>query len=81
MAAQLYILLTQTQLLAGSDVDLLLHQIHPRDHLGDRMLDLDARVHFDEVELAFLIEELKGARAAIADFPAGFDAALADLVA
>jgi ABC-type phosphate/phosphonate transport system ATPase subunit len=34
-----------------------LHQIDAGDHLGDRMLHLQAGVHFDEVELAVFIEE------------------------
>jgi hypothetical protein len=41
-------------------------QIDPGDRLGDRMLHLQAGVHLDEVELAVLVEELDGARAAIA---------------
>ena len=39
-------------------------------------LYLHARVHFDEVELPVFIEEFEGARAAVADALAGFDAAL-----
>ena len=31
------------------DADLRLHQVNPRDHLGDRVLDLHARVDLDEV--------------------------------
>jgi hypothetical protein len=45
------------------------------------MLDLDAGVHLDEVELAILIEKLEGARAAIADPLAGVHAGLADAAA
>ena len=41
------------------------------------MLDLDAGVHLDEVELAVLVEELERAGAAVADRAAGLDAALA----
>ena len=43
------------------------------------MLDLDARVHFDEVEAAVLVKELERAGAAIADAQARIDADLADL--
>src|SRR5207342_578448 len=48
------------------------------DHFGDRMLDLDAGDHFDEVELTVLVQELEGAGAAIADAHAGIGADLAD---
>jgi hypothetical protein len=37
-------------------------QIEAGDHLRDRVLDLKARVHFDEIELAVLVEELDGSR-------------------
>ena len=60
---------------------LRLDQIDAGDQLGDRMLDLDARIHLDEVELAVLVEELERAGAAIADRAAGLDAALAHLAA
>src|SRR3954471_21004573 len=81
MATQHDVLLPQPQLLAGSDVDLLLHDVHARDHLGNGVLDLDARVHLDEKELALLVQEFERARAAIADLLARVDAALADLLA
>ena len=29
----------------------------PVDHLGDRVLDLDARVHFDEVVVAVAVDD------------------------
>ena len=41
------------------------------------MLDLDAGIHLDEVELVVLVEKLQRAGAAIADRAAGLDAALA----
>ena len=41
------------------------------------MLDLDAGVHLDEVELAVLVQELERAGAAVADRAAGLDAAVA----
>ena len=81
MAAQHDVLLAIAQLLAGGHADLLLHQIHPTDHLGHRVLDLDARVHLDEVKLAILEQELECSDAAIADLAAGVDAALADPIA
>ena len=45
------------------------------------MFDLDAGVHFDEVEFAVFVEEFEGARAVVADAFAGFDADGADGVA
>ena len=43
--------------LAARDANLPLHQVHARHHLGDRMLDLQARVHLEEVERAVLVEQ------------------------
>ena len=80
MAAQHDVALAEAQLLARGDADLLLHDVDAGDHFGDRMLDLHARVHLDEVELAVLVQELERAGAAVADLAAGFGAALADLV-
>src|SRR5690606_16542316 len=73
------VLLPQRQLVAGGDAELLADQVHPGDHLGDRVLDLDAGVHLDEVEAAVLVQELEGAGAAVADADAGLGADLADL--
>ena len=58
-----------------------LHDVDAGDHLGDRVLDLHARVHFDEIELAVLVQELERAGAAVADLAAGFGTALADACA
>ncbi len=55
------------EVVAGGDADLLEDQVDVGDHLGHRMLDLDARVHLDEIELAVLVEEFDGADAEIAD--------------
>ena len=57
--------LRRRQFAAGGDADLLEHQVDIGDHLGDGMLDLDAGVHLDEIELAVLIQELDGADAEI----------------
>ena len=40
------------QRLAGRDAQLPFDEIEPGDHLGDRMLDLQPRVHLHEVERA-----------------------------
>src|SRR6202008_4956658 len=53
------------ELAAGGDANLLEHEVDVGDHLGNGMLDLDAGVHLDEIELAVLVEELDGADAEI----------------
>ena len=54
--------------LAARDADLPLHQVDAGHHLGDRMLDLQARVHLEEVERAVVVEqELDGAGVGVAD--------------
>ena len=56
--------------LAGGDAQLRLHEVDVGDLLGDRVLDLDARVHLDEDVVAVAVEqELDGARVAVADVP------------
>ena len=48
------------------------HEVETGDAFGDRMLDLDARVHLQEMELAVLgEEELDRPRADIADCARG----------
>jgi hypothetical protein len=59
------VLLAQPERAAGGDADLLAHQVDAGHRLGDRMLDLQAGVHLDEVELAVLEQELQGAGAAV----------------
>ena len=56
---------------AGGDVELELDEVGARDGLGDRMLDLQARVDLHEREAAALrlVEELDRARAAVAREP------------
>ncbi len=61
--------------------DLLAHEIDAGHHLGDRMLDLDAGVHLDEIELAVLVEELDGAGAVIAELAHGGGGDVADPIA
>eukprot|EP01022_Parablepharisma_sp_SALTPOND_P017912 TRINITY_DN290_c1_g3_i4.p2 TRINITY_DN290_c1_g3~~TRINITY_DN290_c1_g3_i4.p2 ORF type:complete len:1276 (+),score=518.94 TRINITY_DN290_c1_g3_i4:24104-27931(+) len=69
-------ILLQRQGLAGGDAQLPLHQVQAGDHLGDRMLDLQARIHFHEIETAILAvtlavtvvgDEFHRARTLIAD--------------
>src|SRR3977135_2578280 len=78
VAAKLDVLLPHRQPLARGDPDLLLDDVDASDHFGHRMLDLDTRVHFDEVELTLFVEILESAGSAVADLAACLDAALAD---
>src|SRR5690606_25559002 len=78
VATEFNIALTQGEFFAGGNTNLLLHEIEAGDHFGDRVLDLDARVHFDEIELAIFVEEFEGAGTAVLDFAAGFGAAFAN---
>ena len=59
------IVLREAERGAGGDPDLLAHEVDARHRLGDRMLDLQARVHLDEIELAVLEQEFHRAGAAI----------------
>ena len=53
--------------MALRDQDLRLDQVDAGDHFGDGVLDLDARVDFDEVELlgVDVVEEFDGAGVAV----------------
>ena len=55
--------------LALRDADLLLDEVDPRDRLGNGMLDLDAAVQLEEVEVVAVEHELRRASAAVADRP------------
>src|SRR5207245_5376865 len=70
VAAAGHVGLRNCQPLAARDADLLLHDVDARRHLRHRMLDLQPRVHLDEVERAVLVEELEGADAAVTDLAA-----------
>ena len=52
------LVLPERQRLPGRDAELPFHQILAGDHLRHRMLDLQAGVHFHEVELIVLHDEL-----------------------
>ena len=51
MAARADLLLARRQRFARRHAQLPFDEIVAGDHLGDRMLDLQPRVHLDEVEL------------------------------
>jgi hypothetical protein len=67
VAAHLDAALRKRQFLASCHADLHLHDVDAGDQLGDRVLNLHARVHLNEEELGVLVQELEGADAAIAD--------------
>ena len=50
MAIGCDLILSQRQLFAHGDAQLPFNEVKPGDHFGDRMLDLQARIHFDEIE-------------------------------
>src|SRR5690606_17420615 len=76
MATNDHVFLLDRQLVAGGDAEHLLDDVEAGDHFGDRVLDLHARIHLDEVETAVFIEELERASAPVADLDAGIDTAL-----
>src|SRR3954463_7182865 len=49
--------LFERQALSGGNPDLLLDDIHPGNEFGHRVLDLDARIHLEEKEVALVVEE------------------------
>ncbi len=81
MAVERHVLLLDRERVAVGDADLLEDEVDVGDHLGDGMLDLDARVHLDEIELAVLVEKLDGADAEIFQFAHRRGDGLADRLA
>ena len=60
----------QIQPFTARDANLPPHQIDAGHHLGDRMLDLQPRVHLEEIEPAVLVEQkLDRAGVRVADGP------------
>ena len=81
MAVHGDVVLRDRQLLARRDADLLLDQVDAGDHLGDRVLDLQAGVHLHEEELVGPVggdDELDGARAGVVDAAGGVAGGRAD---
>ena len=72
VAAEQDLLLGDREGEPGGNADLLPHQVQAGNQLGDRVLHLDAGVHFDEVELAVGGQhELDGAGIDVARGPGG----------
>ena len=66
-AVELHVALLDGKSLAGRDADHLLDQIDAGDELGHRVLDLQPRIHFQEIEaLSCAGDELDGAGAIVA---------------
>src|SRR5690606_33536896 len=55
VAAETYVFLLERELFARGNLELRAQDVDARDELRDGMLDLDARVHLDEVELPVLV--------------------------
>ena len=80
-AAPRDVLLRERQPPAGRDLDLQPHQVEAGHQFRDRMLHLQARVHFQEVEAAVLIhQELHRAGVVVAGGARGADRRLAHRV-
>ena len=75
MATEFNVTLAETQFLASGNANLFLHNVHAGDHLCNRVFNLYASVHLDEVELAVFVQELECARTAIPNFAASFSTA------
>ena len=69
--------------MALRDENLRLHQVDAGDHFGDGVLDLDARVDFDEVPLLGIdvVEKFDGAGVAVVGFAREAHSSFAQLVA
>jgi len=65
VAIEFQLVLRHRQRTPLGHADLFAHQINPGDCLGYGVFDLQAGVHFDEVELAVLPQEFDRACAAI----------------
>ena len=72
--------LLERQPLPGGDADLLLDDVDAGDEFGHRVLDLDARVHLEEEEVALVVEqELERAGVGVLDRARGVDDRAAEL--
>jgi hypothetical protein len=80
VAGEQDVVLGDAQRIPLSDPDLLRDQVEPGDRFGDRVLNLDTRVHLEEVERPVfgLHQELDGTEAPIAQVLAKRDCRLPD---
>ena len=79
MAGKADFTLGQAQWCTGGDAQLLDDQVNACNHLGNRVLDLKPRIHFDEMKLAVLVQELHSAGTAILHLLHRVSDGLADL--
>ena len=76
------LLLRVAELESGGNADLFLDDVHARHHFGNRVFDLDAGVHFHEIELLLRSEkEFDGSGADVFDRLRRLDRRLAQLLA
>ena len=54
-AGELHVVLAERQFFAGCDADHLLDEVDAGDQFGDRMLHLQAGVHFEEIKIQLLV--------------------------
>src|SRR4029078_9930679 len=80
VAVKLHIALLDGEVGSGGNSDLLEDQVDVGDHLGHRMLDVNACVHLNEVEFAVLIQEFDGTDTEILDLAHCLSDRLADRV-
>ncbi len=66
MAREGDVLLLDGEVRTRRDADLFAHDIDAGNHLGHRMFDLEARVHFDEIKFLVLVQKFHGAGIAVA---------------
>ena len=56
------LVLRERQGFTRGDAELPFDEVEPGDHLGNGMLDLQARVHLEEIEALTVVQELDGTR-------------------
>ena len=81
VAVKFHVALLDGEVGSSGNADLLENQVNVGDHLGHRMLDLNACVHLNEVEFAVLIQEFDGADTEILDLAHCLGDRLADRLA
>ncbi len=76
------VLLTKSERLPGGNANLPVDEIDAGDPFGNGVFDLEAGVHFEEIEVAVLVgEELEGAGIRVIRGASDFEGGLADAVA
>src|SRR5450830_1377233 len=70
--------LFESQFFVEGNTDLFLNNIYTRDHFGDWMLNLNAGIHFNEIEFAIFVQELECTSTAITNFAASGSATITD---